>query len=124
MDAALGIFSIIVIGLLVLLAIASLVYFILVVVQMFKHDQSVMGIVCIVFFLCSGGGQIIAYIMGWVKAGEWGIKSLMWQWTGVWVAIVLLACCGLGGIQIMGKNANSAFGTVGSSIGATVSAGR
>jgi hypothetical protein len=120
MDAALGIFSIAVIVLLTLLYIVSLVYFVLVVVQMFKRDQAVMGIVSIVFLFCSGGGQIIAYIMGWVKAGEWGIKSLMWQWTAVWAVFLMLFCCGLGGIQIMGKNANSAFGTVGSSIGATV----
>ena len=38
----------------------------------------------------------------------------------VMLALIIVVC--LAAIQIIGKNANSAFGTVGSSIGATVTA--
>ena len=38
----------------------------------------------------------------------------------VMLALIIVVC--LAAIQILGQNANSAFGTVGSSIGATVSA--
>jgi pilus assembly protein Flp/PilA len=38
----------------------------------------------------------------------------------VMLALIIVVC--LAAIQIIGQNANSAFGTVGSSIGATVSA--
>ena len=38
----------------------------------------------------------------------------------VMLALIIVVC--LAAIQILGRNANSAFGTVGSSIGATVSA--
>ena len=102
-----------------LLAIASIVYFILVVVQMFKHEQAGLAIVSLVLTPCVGIGPLLAYVMGWVKAGEWGIKSLMWQWTGVAVFGMFLFCCTGVSAQILGKNANSAFGTVGASIGVT-----
>jgi pilus assembly protein Flp/PilA len=39
----------------------------------------------------------------------------------VMLALIIVVC--LAAIQILGKNANSAFGTVGASIGATVTAG-
>jgi hypothetical protein len=125
MDSALDtvalIFAVVVYGLIGLLLIASLVYFVLVVVQMFKREQTGLAIVCLAtFFLCGGLGELIAFVMGWVKASEWGIKRIMVQWTGVTVATMLLFCCGLGGVQILGKNANSAFGTVGASIGVPV----
>ena len=38
----------------------------------------------------------------------------------VMLALIIIVC--LAAIQIIGRNANSAFGTVGASIGATVSA--
>jgi hypothetical protein len=121
LDIGVLIFAIVVYGLIGLLFIASLIYFVLVVVQMFKREQTGLAITCLAtFFLCGGLGHLIAFVMGWVKAGEWGIQKLMWQWTGVWVATMLLFCCGLGGVQILGKNANSAFGTVGTSIGVGV----
>jgi hypothetical protein len=97
------------------------VYFILVVVQMFKQNQTGLGITCLAtYFLCGGLGAFIALIMGWVKAGEMGIKSLMWQFTAVTALFLLSSCC-VGGLStsVMGKNANSTFMTVGSSIGFT-----
>ncbi|MDA1049584.1 MAG: hypothetical protein O3C40_03770 [Planctomycetota bacterium] len=66
--------------------IASLVFFILVLVQMFKRDQSTLGIVCIVLSLCSGIGVLVAFVYGWMKATEWNLKKIMTYWT---VAFVL-----------------------------------
>jgi hypothetical protein len=109
------------VGLLVILSLVSFVYFILVVMQMFKHDQKGLGITCLAtYFLCGGIGALIAFVMGWVKASELGIKSLMWQWTGVTVVSMLLGCCA-GGLStsVMGQRANSTFMTVGSSISFT-----
>ena len=108
-----------ILGLLGLLAIASLVYFILVVVQMFKHEQVGLGLASLVLTPCVGIGPLLAYVMGWVKAGEWGIRGLMWQWTGVAVFGMFMFCCTGVSVQIIGKNANSSFSTVGQSIGVT-----
>ena len=58
--------------------IASLVFFVMVVIQMFKRDQSTLGIVCIILTLCTGVGPLIAFIFGWMKATEWDIKK---TWT-------------------------------------------
>lgn len=122
MEAGLGILGILLIGLLVILVLVSLVYFVLVVVQMFKREETGLGITCLAtFFLCGGLGQLIAFVMGWVKASEWGIKNLMWQWTGVMVGGIVLGCCvGVISPMVIGQNANSTFGTVGMSIGAPV----
>jgi len=61
--------------------IASLVCFILVIVQMFKHDKTGMGIACIVLFFCCGIGGLITFIYGWVKSREWQITNIMIVWT-------------------------------------------
>ena len=66
--------------------IASLVFFIMVVIQMFKRDQSTLGIVCIVLTFCTGVGPLIAFVFGWMKATEWDLKKTMTYWT---VAFVL-----------------------------------
>lgn len=64
-------------------SIAALVFFIMVVVQMFKRDQSNLGIVCIVLTFCTGVGPLIAFVYGWVKVTEWDIKKIMTGWTVV-----------------------------------------
>lgn len=65
--------------------IVSLVCFVMVLIAMFKNDQTVLGIVCIVTIFCGIGG-IIAFIMGWIKASQWDIQKIMLAWT---VAIIL-----------------------------------
>jgi hypothetical protein len=62
------------------------------------------------------------------------VPFLLGAASGAGVMFLTCACCGvlgtfgplagISGVNVMGKNANSAFGTVGSSIGATVSSGR
>lgn len=64
----------------------NLICFIMVVIQMFQRGATTMGIVCIVLALCCGLGGLIAFIFGWVKAGQWNISKLMTVWT---VAVVI-----------------------------------
>lgn len=75
--------------------IGSLVCFVLVVMQMFKHDQAGLGVACIVLIFCGIGG-LIAFVYGWIKNKEWNLQKVMLAWTvcivvGVLVNIVLMA---------------------------------
>jgi hypothetical protein len=68
---------------------AAFVMFILVVVQMFKHDQTALGIVSLVLCLC-GIGQLIAFVVGWINVGKWNIRPIMLIWTGLIVVYFLI----------------------------------
>jgi hypothetical protein len=54
-----------------------LVCHILVIVQMFQHNQTGLGVACIVLTLCCGLGLLFTFIYGWVKATPWRIQNLM-----------------------------------------------
>jgi hypothetical protein len=73
----------------VVCSLVSLVCFILVLVAMFKNEQTVMGIVCIVTIFCGIGG-LIAFVYGWMKAGEWNLQQVMLAWTGAFVLYLIL----------------------------------
>src|SRR5262245_6850617 len=77
-------------GLILLLAIGSIVCFVMVVLKMFQEGDQTLGIVCVVLFFCTGLGTLIAYIFGWVNSSKYDIKNLMWIWTGIWIGLVLL----------------------------------
>lgn len=62
-------------------AIASLVFFIMVLIEMFKREQTNLGIICIVLTFCTGVGPLIAFVIGWTKATEWNIKEIMTYWS-------------------------------------------
>lgn len=59
----------------------SFVCFILVLVQMFQHGATGMGIACIVLGFCCGIGGLIAFIYGWMNARRWNIERLMTVWS-------------------------------------------
>jgi hypothetical protein len=61
--------------------IVSLVCYILVLIQMFQHGQTGLGIACIVLLFCCGIGALIAFIYGWVNARQWNIRNIMMIWT-------------------------------------------
>lgn len=61
-------------------SIGGLVCFILVVIQMFKNEQTGLGIACIIL---AGIGYLIAFVYGWIKAAEWDLKKVMMAWTGL-----------------------------------------
>ena len=69
----------------------SLVCFIMIVIQMFQHNMTGLGIVCIVLFLCIGVGGIIALVVGWQNADRWGIRQLMMVYTISFIAAVILS---------------------------------
>jgi hypothetical protein len=50
--------------------IIGLVCYILVLIQMFQHGKTGLGIACIVLFFCCGLGYLIAFIYGWVNAKQ------------------------------------------------------
>jgi hypothetical protein len=64
--------------------VASLVCFIMVIMAMFQHNQTGLGIACIVLIFCGVGG-LIAFIYGWVKSSEWNLKNIMLIWTAAFV---------------------------------------
>ena len=66
------------IALMILTGIVSLVCWIMVLIKMFKSGNVGLGILSI---FC----QIVAFIWGWVKAGETGLKPVMLAWTVAWV---------------------------------------
>ena len=107
-----------------MLAIASLFLFInfvfalIVIIKMFKNDQTGMGIACLVMsFLCFGMGMPVAFVFGWLKAGEWKIKGLMMGWTGFGVlSFFVILCLGIS-TQVLGTKASATFTTVGHTIG-------
>ena len=66
-----------------LAAVASLVCWILVLIQIFKHQQIALGVIGI---LC----PIVAFIFGWIKATEWRIMNIMLAWTGCIVLQIIV----------------------------------
>jgi hypothetical protein len=74
----------------VILNIVSLVCFILVLVKMFQHGQTGLGIATAVTALC-GIGFLIAFVYGWVKSAEWNLKTVMLAWTAVVVISIALS---------------------------------
>lgn len=79
----------------VVTGIGSTVCFILVLVEMFKRQQTGIAITCIVLFFCTGVGTLIAFVFGWMKSKEWNLQKIMLAWTaclaislvsaGIWV---------------------------------------
>ena len=66
--------------------IGSLICFILVLVQMFNRGQTGLGIACIVLAFCCGIGGLVAFVYGWIKNSEWGLRNVMLVWTACIIA--------------------------------------
>lgn len=75
----------------ILLSLAQLVCLVLVIVEMFKRGETAIGIVCAVLSLCSGIGALIAFVYGWIKSSEWGLRKVMLAWTICLVINLVLA---------------------------------
>jgi hypothetical protein len=106
-------------GIFAIFALISTVCFVLVVVKMFQHDQTGLGITCIVLGLCSGIGGLIAFVVGWMNATQWNIKGVMTAWTAV-VLVNLMLVCGIVGLGAamggIGTSSSKTFMTVGQSL--------
>jgi|GEM_PF-1330791 len=84
-----------------LVGLASLVCFVLVLIQMFQRGQTGLGIACIVLLFVCGIGGLIAFIYGWVKAREWNIQNIMIAWTVcVLIQLVLIPMGGFTTFQV------------------------
>ena len=65
----------------ILIGLVQLVCLVLVIVEMFKRGETAIGIVCAVLSLCTGIGALIAFVYGWIKSSEWGLRKVMLAWT-------------------------------------------
>jgi Flp pilus assembly protein protease CpaA len=74
-----------------IVGLVGLVCFILVIVKMFQNNQTGLAIACIVGLCVCGIGYFVAFIMGWVKSGEWKLKPVMLVWTIVLVVNLILS---------------------------------
>ena len=75
----------------ILIGLVQLVCLVLVIVEMFKRGETAIGIVCAVLSLCTGVGALIAFIYGWIKSSEWGLRKVMLTWTVCLVLNLALA---------------------------------
>jgi hypothetical protein len=73
-----------------LIGLAQLVCLVIVIVEMFKRGETAIGIVCAVLSLCSIGA-LIAFVYGWIKSSEWGLRKVMLAWTICLVINLVLA---------------------------------
>ncbi|PQO45811.1 hypothetical protein [Blastopirellula marina] len=87
------------------LGIASLVYFIMVLIRMFQNDESTLGIICIVLTFCVGIGPLVTFIMGWVKMDKLQTQAIMPKWTTYIVAQFVLTIIIFALAAVAGANA-------------------
>lgn len=88
-----------------MLSLAQFVCLVLVIVEMFKRGETALGAVCIVLAFCSGIGTLIAFIYGWIKAGEWGLRKVMLTWTICFVInLVLVLVVAIGSAMLAPAN--------------------
>ena len=77
----LGILEIALLGSSIVLLLVAFVCTIVVIIKMFQHDQTALGVVTVLLLLCSGIGQLIALIVGWMNVGAWKIQGIMVAFT-------------------------------------------
>jgi hypothetical protein len=74
---------------------ATMIFFVVVLVEMFKRQQTGIAITCIVLFLTTLMGPLVAFVYGWLKAKEWNLRRNMLAWTGCLVVCLISAViCG------------------------------
>jgi hypothetical protein len=73
-----------------LLVMVQLACQIMVIVKMFQKGETTLGTVCAILSFCSGIGGVIAFVYGWIKSSEWGLKTVMIAWTACLVLSMLL----------------------------------
>jgi hypothetical protein len=73
-----------------LCGLAAFVCYVLVLVQMFQHGKTGLGIACIVLLFCCGIGYLIAFVYGWMNAKQWNIQNIMMAWTALFAGSIVL----------------------------------
>lgn len=66
----------------------GLVCFIMVIVKMFQHGQTGLGVTMIITGICCGIGYLITFIYGWTKASAWRMQNLMIAYTVCIIATI------------------------------------
>lgn len=101
-----------------MLLLVNFLFALIVCIKMFKNGQTGMGIACLAMsFLCFGLGMPLAFVYGWMKAGEWKMKGLMIGWTGWGVVSFTIAVCLGVAPMVLGQKASATFSTIGQTIG-------
>ncbi len=59
----------------------SPVCYIIVLVKMFQSGDGKLGAICIVLTIFCGIGPLLALIIGWMNAKEYGVETVMLIWT-------------------------------------------
>ncbi|HVW02827.1 MAG TPA: hypothetical protein VHB77_20885 [Planctomycetaceae bacterium] len=70
----------------------SIVCWMVVVIEMFQRERTVLGVVSIL--LCSLGA-LIAFVFGWQHSREWNLTHVMSTWTIAFVASLLFFATGI-----------------------------
>ena len=76
----------------VVTGLTAVVCYILVLVKMFRHEESTLAIVCLLT-TPFGIGPVIALIYGWTMTRQWDLKVTMVVWSvslAVWVVVACL----------------------------------
>jgi hypothetical protein len=68
------------------LAVCMFGCYLIVIVNLFKTDQTAAGIVCLVLFCI----PLVAFIYGWKNAADWGIVGVMLAWTAMWLTYIIV----------------------------------
>jgi len=73
-----------------LLGLGTIICFIIVLIEMFGRGHLFLGIATIVLGFCCGIGGLIAFIVGWMNADRWNIRTVMLFWTAIIIVHVIL----------------------------------
>lgn len=71
-------------------SLVTLVCYVMVVIKMFQNGQTGLGIASLVLFFCFGIGVLLAFVFGWIKSAEWGIKNVMIAWTAAFLINIVV----------------------------------
>ena len=72
--------------------IGSIICWVMVLIKMFPAEGALKGILAII---CS----LYAFIWGWINAGRFNLRNVMWGWTASIVVLIIGAIMGGAGMQ-------------------------
>jgi hypothetical protein len=78
-----------------ILGLIMLVCLVMVVVKMFQTGDSTMGIICLVLLIVCGTGVLLTFVMGWIRAPQYGTRKIMYLWTGCILGEVIVRLIGM-----------------------------
>jgi hypothetical protein len=76
-------------GIVAIASLASLVCFILVIIEMLQRGAVAMAVTCILLSLCCFLGGFVAFVYGWTRSSDWNIATVMKVWTAAFIVDLL-----------------------------------